>query len=48
MEELFDALKRAALEAFEGEHTETQLEAMIDRDLLYHKAFALAMSTAAS
>ena len=43
-----DALKRAALEAFEGEHTETQLEAMIDRDLLHHKAFALAMSTAAS
>jgi len=42
------ALKRAALEAFEGQHTETQLEAMIDREQLHHEAFALAMSTAES
>ena len=32
-----DALKRAALEAFEGQHTETQLEAMIDREQLRQK-----------
>lgn len=43
-----DALKRAALEAFEGQHTETQLEAMIDRAQLHQQAFALAMSTAES
>lgn len=41
-----DALKRAALEAFEGQHTDTQLEAMIDREQLHQQAFALAMSTA--
>jgi hypothetical protein len=40
-----DALKRAALEAFEGQHTEMQLDAMIDREQLHHEAFALAMST---
>jgi hypothetical protein len=43
-----DALKRAALEAFEGQHTEIQLEAMIDREQLHRQAFALAMSTAES
>jgi transcriptional antiterminator len=43
-----DALKRAALEAFEGQHTDTQLEAMIDREQLHHEAFAMVMSTAAS
>jgi transcriptional antiterminator len=43
-----DALKRAALEAFEGQHTETQLEAMIDREQLHHEAFAMVMSPAAS
>ena len=43
-----DALKRAALEAFEGQHTETQLEAMIDREQLHHDAFAMVMSPAAS
>jgi hypothetical protein len=43
-----DALKRAALEAFEGQHTEAQLEAMIDREQLHHEAFAMVMSTTAS
>ena len=43
-----DALKRAALEAFEAQHTEIQLEAMIDREQLHQQAFALAMSTAES
>ena len=43
-----DALKRAALEVFEGQHTETQLEGMIDREQLYHDAFAMVMSPAAS
>jgi hypothetical protein len=43
-----DALKRAALEVFEGQHTETQLEAMIDREQLHHKAFAMVMSLATS
>jgi hypothetical protein len=42
-----DALKRAALEAFEGQHTETQLEAMIDREQLHHEAFAMVMNPAA-
>jgi pentatricopeptide repeat protein len=41
-----DALKRAALEAFEGQHTETQLEAMIDREQLHHEAFAMVTSPA--
>ena len=43
-----DALKRAALEAIEGQHTDTQLEAMTDREQLHHEAFAMVMSTAAS
>jgi transcriptional antiterminator len=43
-----DALKRAALEAFEGQHTETQLETMVDREQVHHEAYALAMSTAES
>jgi hypothetical protein len=41
-----DALKRASLEAFEGQHTETQLETMVDREQVHHEAYALAKSTA--
>ncbi len=43
-----DALRRAALEAFEGQHTETQLEAMIDREQLQREAYAVVTSPAES
>jgi hypothetical protein len=43
-----DALKHAALDAFEGQQTETQLDAMIDREQLHHDAFAMVMSAAES
>jgi hypothetical protein len=33
-----DALKRAALEVFEGQYTEIQLEAMIDREKIQQEA----------
>jgi len=36
-----DALKRTALEAFEGQYTEVQLEAMIDREQLQQEALAM-------
>ena len=38
------ALKRAAFEAFEGQYTEVQLEAMIDREQLQQEAFAMLLS----
>ena len=40
-----DALRRAALEAFEGQYTETQLEAMFDREQLCQDACAMVMGT---
>ncbi|MBC8236580.1 DUF29 family protein [bacterium] len=36
-----DALKRAALEAFEGQYTEAQLEAMIHQKEIQQKAFEI-------
>jgi len=36
-----DALKRAALEAFEGQYTEAQLEAMINQKEIQQKAFEI-------
>ena len=43
-----DALRRAALEACEGQYTEPQLEAMIDREQLNQEALAMVMSPAES
>jgi len=39
-----DALKRAALEAFEGQYTEAQLETMIDREQLQQEALGMILS----
>jgi tetratricopeptide (TPR) repeat protein len=39
-----DALKRAALEAFEGQYAEAQLETMIDREQMQQEAFEIIMS----
>ena len=36
-----DALKRAALETFEGQYTEAQLEAMINQKRIQQKAFEI-------
>ena len=36
-----EALKRAALEAFEGQYAEAQLETMIDREQIQEEALAL-------
>jgi hypothetical protein len=36
-----DALKRATLEAFEGQYTEAQLEGMVNREQIQPEAFAM-------
>lgn len=39
-----DACKRAVLEAFEGQYTEAQLEAMVDREQIQQEAGVIMMS----
>ena len=39
-----DALKRAALEVFEGQYAEAQLETMLDREQMQQEALAVIMS----